>query len=123
MTAPKTLQDFIRSRGSIQELNPAIARIAIEGYVDELSPAQKTDDAFYRQFACPSCGCSSMTKEFLGGPRGQGVTWVEGSVTPQALLRCQGCQLLLNPRSGIIVETGKHTPMLSDSDVDPGLFR
>lgn len=119
----KTLQDFIRSSGTIQELNPTIARIAIEGYQDELSPAQKTDDAYYRQFTCPSCGCSSMTKEFLCGPRGAGVTWVGGSLTPQALLRCQGCSLLLNPRSGIIVETGNHTPMLSDADVDPGLFR
>jgi hypothetical protein len=121
----ESLKDFIRQRGTIQELHPDIARKAIEGYEDELAPAQRTDDSFYRQFACPSCGCSSMTKEFPAGPRGSGTTWIDGEVTPQALLRCCDCKLLMNPRSGLIVESGGHAPLFNgvEDELDPGTHR
>jgi phage FluMu protein Com len=107
MTAKKgtTLQDFVRQRGVIQELNPELARIAIQGYEDEITPAAKADESFYRQFRCPRCK-SEMSKEFLGGARGVGVTWVDGSLTPRALLRCNSCKLLLNPHTAMIVEMG-----------------
>jgi len=110
----RTLADFVTSRGVIEELNPELAYRAIQGYVDEISPAAKADDAFYRQFTCPSCR-SDMIREFLGGARGIGITWVEGSITPQALLRCLSCKLLLNPRSGMIIEPGNHHPKFSSS--------
>lgn len=100
------LQEFFQTRGVIQELTPEVALKAVQGFSDELGPAAKADEAFYRQFRCPTCG-SALTKEFLGGSSGRGVTWVDGVPTPQALLRCSSCNLLLNPRSGIIVEAGR----------------
>ena len=118
---PQTLQEFVRSRGVVQELNPTIARIAIQGYRDELTPAQRVDDAFYRQFICPSCG-SNMAKEFLGGPAGVGTTWVDGETTARAMLRCTNCHLLMNPHTGMIVEAG-HQITFDDPDLDPGVHR
>lgn len=117
-----TLVDFFSERGVVQELNPAIALKAIQGYKDEITPAARTDDAFYRQFSCPSCR-GEMTREFLGGVRGAGVTWVEGEITPQALLRCVSCRLLMNPRSGIIVETGNYAPTVPVDDDIIGVYR
>jgi hypothetical protein len=119
----ETLQQFIRSRGVVQELNPTLARVAIQGFQDELAPAQRADDAFYRQFACPSCG-SRMGKEFLGGASAEGVTWVEGEATPKALLRCTNCSLLMNPHTGMIVEAGHQVTFDDpDADLDPGVHR
>lgn len=120
-TKKGTLDEFVRSHGVLRMLHPKIARLAVEGYEDEISAAQTADDAFYRQFCCPSCGCTTLTKEFFTGANGQGVTWVEGEVTPQALLRCQNCRALFNPRSGIIVETGNHTPVFDETDLDPSV--
>lgn len=125
MTVKKgqSLQEFLHSRGVVKELHPDVARVAIEGYTDDLSSAQRTDDAFYRQFTCPSCGNATMTKEFAGGSQAVGVTWVEGEVTPQALLRCTECRCLINPRSGMIVERGSHAPIFDEGDLGPGLYR
>lgn len=116
------LQDFFNARGAVVELNPEVALKAIQGYTDEITPAARADDAFYRQFLCPNCR-SDMTREFLGGARGVGVTWVPGSPTPQALLRCVSCKLLLNPRSGIIVERGDFTPTVPLDDDAIGVRR
>lgn len=110
----RTLRDLM---GSFKTLDPTIALQLLEGYEDAISAAVNADEAYYRQFTCPSCSCTSMSKEFLGGPKAQGTTWVSGEITPQALLRCQRCKLLLNPRSGIILETGNHTPVLDVTDL------
>lgn len=118
---PHTLQEFVRSHGVVQELNPTLARVAIQGYQDEISPAQRTDDAFYRQFICPSCGCN-MSKEFLGGASGQGTTWMNGSPTPRAMLRCTNCNLLMNPHTGMIIEAG-HQITFDEPNLDPGIHR
>jgi hypothetical protein len=117
-----TLKDFVQQRGAIQEMNPELARTAIQGYRDEIAPAAVADDAFYRQFCCPSCH-SDMIREFLGGVCGIGVTWVEESTTPRALLRCLSCRLLLNPHSGIIIETGNYAPTIPVDDDIIGVCR
>lgn len=117
MNKGTTLVDFFRERGVVRELSPEIARKAIQGYKDEISPAAVADDAFYRQFRCPSCR-ADMTREFLGGSHAVGVTWVDGCATPQALLRCTECKLLMNPRSGLIIEQGNFIPTIPlDDDI------
>lgn len=122
MKKGSTLSDFFTERGAIVELNPELARKAIQGYSDEISPAARVDEAFYRQFCCPSCG-ADMAKEFVGGARGRGVTWTASSVTPQALLRCTSCKLLMNPRSGIVIEQGGHVPVIPIDDDLVGVRR
>lgn len=116
-----SLQELIDS-GVIRELNPELARKAIEGHEDVLAPAARVDEAFYRQFSCPGCGSSSLAKEYLGGPRGQGVTWTEDEVLPNALLRCGECSALFNPKSGMIVEQGVPVT-LPEQPRAPGLTR
>jgi len=89
-------------------MDPELLLKAIEGYKDELTPAHQAQEAFYRQFACPSCGCATMNKEFLSSAgAGRGVTFVEGEVMPRAMLRCAQCELLLNPHTGFIIENGE----------------
>ena len=105
LKAGTTFAEFVRQRGVVHELNPEVAHAAIQGYQDEIAPAALADAAFYRQFKCPTCH-GGLLKEFLGGVHGIGTTWVPGEVTPQALLRCTSCRLLMNPRSGLIVEKG-----------------
>jgi hypothetical protein len=115
MNKGTTLVDFYRKRGVVRELSPGVIRKVIQGYRDEISPAAAADDAFYRQFRCPSCR-SDMTREFLGGSHAVGTTWVDGCTTPQALLRCIQCKLLMNPRSGLIIEQGTFVPTIPIDD-------
>jgi predicted RNA-binding Zn-ribbon protein involved in translation (DUF1610 family) len=115
-----TLQELVQ-RGVIKELNPAFARKAIEGYEDVLTPAAEVQEAFYRQFACPGCGCTNLTREYFGGPRGQGVTWTEETL-PNAMLRCSDCGLLFNPQSGMVIEPGESIQLPEMMEV-PGLTR
>lgn len=117
---PTTLQGFVDS-GVIRELNPELARKAIEGYADALAPAVRVQEAFYRQFVCISCGSSNLTKEYIGGPAGRGTTWT-GDVLPNAMLRCTQCRLLFNPHTRMVIEVGEEVAV-PDHLPQPGLIR
>lgn len=118
-----SLREFIHTRGVVQTLDPVVAHLAIEGYQDEISPAQKADDAFYRQFVCPSCTSNGLTKEFATRGGTASSTWADGEATPQALLRCQSCRCLFNPRTGLVIEMGGHAPVFDENYLDPGVQR
>jgi len=83
-----------------QELDPEIAWKLIEGHEDALLPEAKAKDAFYRQFQCPRCH-QPLQKEFSGRHAFGG-----DNLVARALLRCGGCDLLLEPETGLIVENG-----------------
>lgn len=83
------------------EMDPELVLKAIEGYQNELAPAQKALDAFYRQFRCQRCG-SECRKEGT-------VTHAFGDpdiLVPRSLLRCLKCEALFDPHSGIRLEMG-----------------
>jgi hypothetical protein len=122
MSKTITLADFAQARGAVQTLNPDVARKAIQGYTDAIAPAAKADAAFYNQFVCPSCR-SDMIREFIGGARGAGTTWLPDCATAQALLRCLSCKLLMNPRSGLIVDEGHFVPTIPLDDDVSGVHR
>lgn len=86
--------------GAYQELDPQIAWRLIEGHQDELAPAAKAQDAFYRQFRCPRCK-GELQKEFDGRTAFSG-----DGVLPKALLRCPNCAFLLEPHTNLVVEFG-----------------
>jgi rubredoxin len=86
----------------IIELDPILAQKAIEGYVDELTPAAHALDVFYRQFRCPNCK-ERCQKETVSGHAFS----EEGSIVPRSCLRCQACKLLFDPHSGLILEGPK----------------
>jgi hypothetical protein len=81
------------------ELDPEIARKAIEGYVDELEPQKKALDAFYRQFACKICG-GKCRKEHVRGH----VFSDNDTLVPRSCLRCIVCDCLFDPHTGILLE-------------------
>jgi hypothetical protein len=83
------------------ELDPEIARKAIEGYVDELTPQQTALAAFYRQFVCKRCG-SKCRKEQVKGH----VFADSDSLVPRSCLRCLACDALFDPFSGLLLEIG-----------------
>lgn len=78
---------------------------AIEGYDDELAAEAKKQEAFLRQQVCPECGSDVLSKEFLSAlSDGKGVTFIEGELLPQPMMRCQNCHALFNPNSNIVIE-------------------
>jgi len=84
-----------------EELDPELAWKAVEGFTNELSPAVKTQEAFYRQFQCPRCR-GGLQKEI--DPRHAYSD--PDSIVARALLRCSDCGFLQDPHTGIIVEQG-----------------
>jgi len=84
------------------ELDPEIVWAAIEGYQNELAPEQKTLDAFYRQFACRRCG-NKCRKEVVG----KHAFGDPSTLVPRSLLRCEICDYLFDPHSGLEVEAPK----------------
>lgn len=81
-------------------LDPELARKAIEGYEDVLTPEKNKLDAFYRQFKCKRCG-GNCRKEMVAGH-----VFAADSLSPRCVLRCLTCDLLFDPHSGILLELG-----------------
>jgi rubredoxin len=86
---------------AIVELDPEIAWKAIEGYQNELEPAQKALEAFYRQFRCPRCG-GSCRKEILANHAFAD----PDTLVARSVLRCNSCECLFDPHSGLRLEMG-----------------
>ena len=89
------------------ELDPMIARKAVEGYDNAFKGESENLEALYRQHkTCPR-GCGhTMTKEFGG------IEWTFGGDTllPRFLMKCQRCGYCMNPFDGMTVETGTNDP-------------
>ncbi len=83
-----------------KEMDPELVRGLIEGYEDELTPASRAQDAFYRQFSCPRCKCK-LVKEVDSR-----TAFTGGGLVPKALLRCPNCRYLIEPYTRVVVEFG-----------------
>lgn len=86
------------------ELDPKIARFAIEGYGDELVGQQRKAESLYRQHLdCPR-GCGK-TMEKTAAP----AAFAFGDpdwLIPRCLLRCHRCGCCYDPFGGLIVNLG-----------------
>ena len=83
-------------------MDPALAAKLVEGYVDELTPARKALDAFYRQCRCPKCK-GVCRKQYVAGH-----AFAEGSdsLVARSCLRCLTCDCLFDPHSDLVLEMG-----------------
>jgi hypothetical protein len=87
-----------------KELDPELARKAIEGYTNELAPEAASLEAFYRQFRCPRCK-GACQKETVPGH----VFSDPSTLVPRSCLRCTACTCLFDPHTGLVVELTKST--------------
>jgi hypothetical protein len=92
-----------------EELDPELAWKAVEGFTDELAPAIKVQDAFYRQFQCLRCK-GELHKEFDAHHAYSD----SSSVIARALLRCDQCGFLQDPHTGLIIEQGSPAKVPSE---------
>lgn len=84
-----------------KELDPELHLKLIEGYTDELTPERKKLELFYRLHSrCKRCG-ELMQKEY-----DVRTAWESDDTLPHALLRCPNCGFLLEPFTGLVVESG-----------------
>jgi hypothetical protein len=84
------------------EMKPEDVLAAIEEYSDALSGEQEKIDAFYRQFICPSCKCSALSKRYQTRHAFADSNWL----IPRATLVCNQCKCQFDPHTGIILEMG-----------------
>lgn len=90
------------------ELDPDIARRAVEGYENVLLGEQKKLDAFYRQFTCPACKGpvrkETTPQHAFGDP---------DVLVPRSFLHCADpdCDHIFDPHSGLTLQVGKMMPV------------
>jgi len=89
-------------------MDPELIKKAIEVFEDELGPARRRLDAFYRQFVCPHCEgeCSKETEP--------NHVFSPDELVQRSVLRCQQCGLLFDPHSGLILERAGHVTLPYD---------
>jgi len=97
------------------ELDPLLARKAIEGYQNELVAEQKALDAFYRQFKCTRCQGpyrrETLVRHAFADP---------SYLVPRSVLRCTLCEALFDPHSGLQLELGNPAKVPPDIPIlDP----
>lgn len=94
------------------EMDPELILRAVEGYKNELAPESEKLEAFYRQFTCKRCGSNMLAKE----TDTRHAFSDKDTLVPRSLLRCQTCQFLFDPHSGLVVEIGEDfVPILDPS--------
>ena len=90
-------------------MDPALIVQAIQGYEDHLSTEAKKMDAFYSQFVCPNCNgkCHKETTTEIAFSSSD-------SILAKYILRCNNCQCLFDPHTGILLERGGHIEIEGD---------
>lgn len=99
-----------------KELDPEIARKAIEGHTDVLTPEAERLEQLYKSKRCPRC-LVDLHKEFDARH-----VFADQSVSvPRALLRCGICSYLIDPHSNVIIGYGDASkiPIESIPIIDP----
>jgi hypothetical protein len=104
----------------VQELDPEVARKAIAGYVDELTPEATALSDLYRQFHCPR-HCGPLTRETDSRHAFSDPNYM----TARSLLRCSNCRYLIDPHTRIVLESGDASkiPVESSPILQPGRKR
>lgn len=84
-----------------KEMDPEIARKAIEGQEDVLTAEGEALQALYKRFNCPRCKCA-LQKELDFR-----TMYSDGNVmNARAMLRCPNCRYLIDPHANLVVEYG-----------------
>jgi hypothetical protein len=87
--------------GVFKELDPELHLKAIEGYQDELTPEATKMEAFYQVHRkCKRCG-DMLRKEVDAR-----TAWTGEGGLAKALLKCDNCGFLLEPFTGVVLNTG-----------------
>jgi hypothetical protein len=84
----------------LKTLPPGLAKRLIQHDADILSPAQEARAVFHETTPCPRC--KGALHPALHSP----YAFTQGEVLPRTLARCVDCELLLDPATGLILETG-----------------
>jgi hypothetical protein len=106
---------------TFQTLDPEVARKAIEGIPDVLSPENEKAEALYRQHKmCPN-GCGPTMEKSFGGTEFafSDPNWL----IPRSIMKCYKCGCSINPFDGMLVERGNpdiarygDVPLINPSD-------
>ena len=100
-----------------KELDPEVARKAIEGFEDVLSPQVEKLDQLYQSFSCPR-GCGALQRQ--NDPR---TTFSDpDTLVPRSLLHCNNCGFTIEPHTRVVLESGNASkiPVESSPIIQPG---
>lgn len=89
---------------TFQTMDPEVARKAIEGIPDILTPENEKAEALYRQHRlCPN-GCGPTMEKAFGGAAFAFSD--ENWLIPRCIMKCYKCGCSINPFDGMLVERG-----------------
>lgn len=103
--AARTL-DFV-SKGiplGFQQLDPEVARLAVEGVPNMLTGEHTKAEALYRQHTHCANGCGPTMEKHFGGT--SFAFSDDNWLIPRCLMKCHACGFTMNPFDGMVVERG-----------------
>lgn len=84
---------------AFKELDPDVARKALEGQQDLLTPEVRKEEAFFRNSSCPNCSAQSLEATInVKKP------FSPGAPLPNKILRCLMCRTEFDPYSGLVLK-------------------
>jgi len=86
--------------GVFEEMDPELARRAIEGYQDELTGAADAQNSLYSHFTCPRCKCPLDREIHLP------TAFTGDGLVAKNILRCGGCQYAIDPHTNMVISFG-----------------
>lgn len=100
-----------------KELDPEVARAAIAGFEDVLTPEVEKLDALYASFRCPR-GCGGLQRQndpahAFADPN---------TMVPRSLLHCSNCGFTIEPHTRVVLESGNPSkiPVETSPIIQPG---
>jgi predicted RNA-binding Zn-ribbon protein involved in translation (DUF1610 family) len=85
----------------LKTMNPQVLLKLLEGYTDTITPLAEKREQFYKDQNCPQCQGNAFTRcadsRTLFNP---------DDPLPRFLLKCQNCDCLLDPFTGLILSLG-----------------
>lgn len=85
----------------LKQLDPQITAKLLEGHEDTITKLAQDREQFYQSQSCPRCSGNSNTK--TANPHR---LFVNGEALPRYQLRCDNCECLFDPFTGIVLEMG-----------------
>lgn len=85
----------------LKPLDPRITAKLLEGHTDTLTAEAEERERFYQAQSCPHCSGNAFTK--TGDSR---FMFRAGEALPRYLLKCDNCDGIFDPFSGIVLTMG-----------------
>ena len=86
---------------ALKPMDPRIILKLLEGHEDVITPLARERQKFYDSKTCTECGSPALVKTWDAD-----TVFRDNDLLPRAFLKCESCDALMDPHSGILLSLG-----------------